>query len=206
MSFVALLAIATASAINAAIPGPCVALTLVQSARGGTQAGLLVTAGLGFAVLILCSIALAITQGVLVLSAMVFLWMKWLGVCMLVVLALLTLRESRNITLAAGSTGDKGIELLVSGVVVGLSSPFNLVFFLSLLPQFVPLNGSVATSALAILTAVLAGTLLTYTVTTLIGSVSAGFSPGIGRKIERFGALSMLGFAALAATAPTAIP
>ena len=202
MSLVAFSAITVASAVNSAVPGPCVVLTLGRAARSGVFSGFSVTIGLAVANLILCVVALSITQGVLAFSAQAHAWMKWIGISALIATALFMLlhRTKMNIALHDRSPGGRVASDLAAGVVIGLSSPINLVFFLSLMPQFLPSQGLTIVSTLWISGAVVSGAFATYAGASFIGAMSGGVRPGVGRRIECFGAALLVGFAILAAT------
>lgn len=205
MSLLAVLAVTLASVVNSAMPGPCVVLTLGRSARSGAMAGLLVTTGLAVANLLLCVVALAITQGLMILSPTALVWMKWIGVLALATTAAYMMRARARpanapTALRTGSTLAASASDVTAGLLVGLSSPFNLIFYLSLLPQFLPAHSLTAASALLISTAVLTGAVISYSGATMLGALSGGLKPQAGRWIECLGATCLVGFAVLAAT------
>ncbi len=202
MDMITLSAIVLASAINAAMPGPCIALTIGRSARDGAPAGMLVTTGVVAANLVLTSVALSVMLGVLAISQSAFIAMKWIGVTALIVLALRILadrggREPGSSVMDAHWLGDLG-----AGLTVGLSSPFNLIFLLALLPQLAPAQAHDANGMVLIIVAVLTGATLSQCGAVLIGAASGGVTRGAGGLIECLGALSMIGFAAVAIATP----
>ena len=68
MDILILSATALANAINSAMPGSCVALTIGRSARDGLNAGLSVTLGVIFVKLVLVCVALGVMQGMVAVN------------------------------------------------------------------------------------------------------------------------------------------
>jgi threonine/homoserine/homoserine lactone efflux protein len=204
MEMITLSTIVVASAINSAMPGPCVALTIGRSARDGAPAGFLVTIGVVLANFILCCIALSVMLGVLALSQSAFAAMKWIGITALVALALRMLANRGRSKHGSSVMEADWLRDLGAGLMVGLSSPFNLVFLLALLPQLVPAQDHDTSSIVLISTAVLAGAIVSQCGAVLIGAASGGVMRSAGRRIECLGALSMISFAAVAIVTPIA--
>jgi len=202
MDPLALAALFIASMINAAIPGPCILLTIGRSARNGLSSGLRVSAGIIFGDLVLVTVAILTLLGLLTVSLAALTAMKWIGVATLVWLAagMIRPRPQATVELSAQRLADVGD--LVSGAMVGLSSPFNLVFVLALLPQFVPATGLSADTALLLGGAFLAGALLAQTGAALFGAGSVRLAGGNARGIEILGAAALFGFAGMALLAP----
>lgn len=177
-------------------------MTIGRSARDGLLAGVLVSIGVVMANLILCGAALSVMKGMLALSPSAYVAMKWVGIAALVALAIPMLRNQNNDQAEHNLSYGSGLGDLSAGVLVGLSSPFNLVFLLALLPQLVPASDQSVASMVLVTLAVLVGAALSLGGAVLIGVISAGMMRGAGHHIERIGALSMIGFAALAGTTP----
>ena len=76
MELVALSAIALASAVNSAMPGPCVAMTIGRSAREGLRAGFAVSLGVIVANSVLAVVALLVMVGSLNVSDTTYTVMK----------------------------------------------------------------------------------------------------------------------------------
>ena len=134
MGFAALAALFLASAINAGLPGPCVMLTAGRTAGSGWRAGAAVSLGVLVADALLVAVALVALVGAVKLSPSALVTMKWAGVIALVVLAVRSLRPAGPAAPAARLSPRDW----AAGFAVGLSSPYNLVFFLALLPQVLP--------------------------------------------------------------------
>lgn len=67
----------SATAINAAVPGPCTILTASRSGVAGQVAGIQITVGVLLANLVLVTITLAVMHGALTVSDQAFGAMKW---------------------------------------------------------------------------------------------------------------------------------
>lgn len=143
----ALAALFVAAFVNAALPGPCVILTFGRTARSGVGAGLVVTSGILAGDALLVSAAVGATLGVLALAPAAFPTLKWFGIACLVLLAARSL-------LAAARPQQQGTrpptQDALAGALVGLSSPYNLVFYLAIFPQVLPSLAADAGAALAV--------------------------------------------------------
>ena len=93
-SWLTLGALALASAVNSAIPGPCVALTIARAARGGLGAGLAVAGGILAADLALATLALAVLLGLLEISAELVSGLRWPAACLMIAMGLRMLMQS----------------------------------------------------------------------------------------------------------------
>ena len=93
-SWLTLGALALASAVNSAIPGPCVALTIARASRGGLGAGLAVTGGILAADLALATLALAVLLGLLEISAELVSGLRWPAACLMIAMGLRMLLQS----------------------------------------------------------------------------------------------------------------
>ncbi|MCB1833075.1 MAG: LysE family transporter [Geminicoccaceae bacterium] len=187
-----------ASAINAAIPGPCVAMTIGTSARYGLAAGFAVSAGVIVADAILGAVALATLAGLMHMSDAAYAFMKWFGVVVLSFIGLRILLGSRS-SFDTSSTLKRSNDHLIPGILVGLSSPYNLVFLLALLPGFIPGEDLTWANGMLLISMVMFGALISQIGATLIGFMSGTVFQKKARQIESAGAFCMLGFAAMAA-------
>ena len=197
-------AIALASTINSALPGPCAALTLGSSATRGVRAGIVVSLGILSAKVLVATLAVSTMAGVVTLSEGPFVLMKWIGVAILFALAAKMLLRRPSGHDCAVQRRQRTVNDLCTGLLVGLSSPFNLVFLLALLPQMVEPADLDVFGCLAIVTAVMLGAAVSQFGLAVLGGVSGLLAGGVGRRIEQIGALSLLGFAALILASPIA--
>ena len=196
-------ALALASAINAAIPGPCVALTVARASRGGAVAGLAVAGGILAAEVGMVAVALAVLVGLLELSADVVSGLKWPAAAVMIAMGLRMLAATcgadRNGKPAGpgGAAGD-----FCSGMLVSLASPYNLIFLLALLPLYLPAEALTGAMILLVTVALIAGAAVAYLGAVALGAGSCRLVGAGTRWIERAGAVCLIGFGLFAVTAP----
>ncbi len=194
MSSFAILTLSIAAFVNAALPGPCVLLTFSRSARSGARAGLTVTAGILAADVLLVGAAVAATLGVVAIKPEAFPAMKWAGIACLVGIAILTLRAARR---PRGPVAATVARDGIAGFMVGASSPYNLVFYLALFPQVVPMNDPA--SALIVVPAVVIPIALAQIGVIVAGATARGLAGRPGPWIDYATASALFVLAAVAA-------
>ncbi len=199
MPISSIFALFLASAVNAAIPGPCIILTVARTARGGAAAGLCASAGILAADAVLAAAAVAVLQGMMALPEILFRLLQWAGAGVLLLLALQLLRAP--LSSGASACGRAGRADFAGGLLAGISRPFNLVFFLALLPQFgLAEHGGLWSGLL------LAATLLAGAAAAQAGAVLAGMGalrlPGEGGLLQRLAAALLAAFAVSGLAAP----
>jgi len=186
----------SATAINAALPGPCTILTASRSGVAGQAAGIRITMGVLLANLTLVTVTLAVIHGALTVSDQAFGVMKWGGIAVLLALAVrMLLSQSANE--ASATRPSHGLSEVGAGLMVGLSSPYNLVFLLALLPQFIPAEIGLAT-VVAVVAAVLSGAAAAQLGAVAVGLCSRGVLGSGARWLDRAGAICLIGFAGTA--------
>jgi threonine/homoserine/homoserine lactone efflux protein len=138
------------SLLLALAPGPDNLFVLMQSATGGRRTGLAVVAGLMLGVMVhTLAVALGLAA-VFAASATAFTVLKLGGAAYLLYLAWGAWRAPATLQAATSEAGratvaPSGWRLVARGVLMNLSNPKVLLFFLALLPQFVvPEQGAVA--------------------------------------------------------------
>jgi threonine/homoserine/homoserine lactone efflux protein len=126
-------------------PGPDNVFVLVQSATYGRRAGTLVVLGLcGGLVVHTTAIALGLAA-VFAASETAFVVLKFAGAGYLAYLAWQAFRAPVSDSSGAPAAALKPRQLLVRGIIMNLSNPKVVFFFLAFLPQFVDsARGSVA--------------------------------------------------------------
>jgi len=126
-------------------PGPDNVFVLVQSATHGRRAGMWVVLGLcGGLVLHTTAIALGLAA-VFAASATAFVVLKFAGAAYLAYLAWQAFGAPVSDSGSAQAPALQARQLLVRGVIMNLTNPKVVFFFLAFLPQFVdPARGAVA--------------------------------------------------------------
>ena len=134
-----LIALAVATGVLVAIPGPNVALIVANSIRYGFWMGATTAVGvtLGNAVQL---VAVVIGMAAIVeLAADALTWIRWAGVCYLVYLGIRTWNEpAEDIGKVTAAPA-----VFWRGFMIAAVNPKTLLFIAAFLPQFVVSNGSV---------------------------------------------------------------
>jgi len=194
-----LFALFVAAFVNAVLPGPCVILTFGRTVRAGVPAGLVVTAGILAADLVLVATAVGVTFGLVALAPAAFPAMKWLGIVCLVALALRSVRAATVPVETTRPTHDGA-----GGFVVGLSSPYNLLFYGAVLPQALPVMEVDVGAALLTVAVTLTAIALAQLGVVALAAGCRGMVGGRGRWIDCATAGALLMIAAASASVPMA--
>lgn len=151
-------------------PGPDNVFVLVQSAQRGWRAGLAVVAGLSAGVLVHTTAVALGLAAVFAASATAFAALKWCGAAYLLYLAWGALRAPSHVSdgpvLQARNQRlplPEALRMAGRGLVMNLTNPKVLIFFLAFLPQFAdPARGSVAPQIAAFGAVFMLATLLVF--------------------------------------------
>ncbi|WP_175650523.1 LysE family translocator [Pseudomonas sp. Marseille-P9899] len=125
-----------------ATPGPVVLVVVETSSRAGTATAVKTALGANAASLILVAAAAAVLAGSLAISPQLLQWGGLLGCLFIGWLGLSGLRDS--------ASTETGVAPRASGwwqgFVIGISNPKDILFFVALFPQFIPVTESFGTS------------------------------------------------------------
>ncbi len=194
------LALLVAAAINTLLPGPCALLIVSRALKAGVASGATVAAGAFLADVALVAGAFALIRSATEISPGALDAMKWAGVA---VLAVMGLKEfpRKSARPRAATRSPRGDAL--AGLIVGFVSPYNLVFYLALLPHAVATGPVAATSADLIVAAaaVLTGVAMAQAALVIGARFVGGGRNRWGRGLDYASSLAFLGFAAVAAIA-----
>jgi len=198
MDGAALLSVMTATAINSAMPGPCMVLIATRAALSGRPAGLRASLGVAAAQLAYVFVALAMLALAWGISEATHTAMRVVGATILVVLGVQMLRH-------AALTGTERRELsprpgsdILVGLCIGLSSPFNLIFMVAILPQFVSPEALLGRDLGILIAGILVATMGPMIVTAWLGAGTRSFGNRYVPLITRIGAFALLLFAGFA--------
>lgn len=165
-------------------PGPDNLFVLVQSAQRGWRAGMAVVLGLCVGLVVhTAAVALGLAA-VFAASAMAFTLLKWCGAAYLAYLAWGALRAPAAVAsgaapAAAAGTAPSARRMVVRGMVMNLTNPKVLVFFLAFLPQFAdPARGPVALQLMVLGAVFILATLLVF------GAIAC-FTGAFGALLQR---------------------
>jgi threonine/homoserine/homoserine lactone efflux protein len=174
-----LLAFFGVSVILALTPGPDNVFVLLQSAMRGRSAGLRVVLGLCTGLVVhTAAVALGLAT-LFAASVPAFTALKWLGAAYLAWLAWQAFRAPVGPAGTSGAEPIRARRMYWRGVVMNLSNPKVLVFFLAFLPQFAdPGRGSLVLQILCLGAVFIAATLLVF------GAI-AWFSGSFGAVLQR---------------------
>jgi threonine/homoserine/homoserine lactone efflux protein len=131
-----------ASLVLNLVPGPDMVYLLSRSVAQGRQAGILAALGINLGAYVHLLAAITGLSAILMTSALAFTAVKWAGAAYLVYLGIGALR-SRGGPVAVSAEGLSGRSrraIFWQGFVSDVLNPKVAVFFLALLPQFVPVE------------------------------------------------------------------
>lgn len=191
-------------------PGPDNLFVLVQSAQRGWRAGMAVVLGLCVGLVVhTAAVALGLAA-VFAASAMAFTALKWCGAAYLAYLAWGALRAPAAVAsgaapAAAAGTAPSARRMVVRGMVMNLTNPKVLVFFLAFLPQFAdPARGPVAWQLMVLGAVFIVATLLVFgAIACFTGAFGALLQRSVRAQtvLNRVAGLVFLGLAVRLATA-----
>ena len=126
-------------------PGPVVALIVNTSLVSGPRRAMLTALGTNWASLVLVLVAALILTGTLSISASLLNWISLVGCFFIAYLAVAALKHAlRNEPEFVGTPVQSGTRHsgLVTGFLVGISNPKDIIFFVSFFPQFIHVTQS----------------------------------------------------------------
>ena len=133
-----LVAFVLAALVLVVLPGPSVLFVIGRALSIGRVGALLSVAGNAVGMFVQV-IAIAAGLGLLLEQSVVLLTIvRFAGAAFLVYLGVQAIRHrNRHVASAAAASSTSRLRSLTEGVVVGLTNPKSLVFFVAVLPQFV---------------------------------------------------------------------
>ncbi len=159
-------ALAAANFAASVAPGQNVALVGSAAVRAGLWGGVAAVAGILVAELVWSVLALALLLGARDVSPALFTGLQAASVISLIWIGVCILREPAADTNIGPGTRCSVRRLVLRGVLIGAANPLALVFFLSLLPGFVPAQSDLADPAT-----------LAFFVSAVLVSTVAGLAP-----------------------------
>jgi threonine/homoserine/homoserine lactone efflux protein len=173
------------------VPGPSVLFVIGRSLSLGKIGGLLSVAGNAIGAFLVV-IAVAFGVGVIIAqSAIVFTIVKVVGAAYLIYLGVQAIRHRRERADAATAAVPPSPKwrILLQGLLVGVSNPKTIVFFIAVLPQFVDYPaGGIPLQMLTLGTVFVAIALVTDSVWALVAGVARDWFASSPRRISTLGA------------------
>lgn len=133
----AALALAAATAILVAIPGPNVALIIANTIARGFRLGAMTVLGTTIGVALQVTVVVLGLAALLELAASALTWLKWAGVVYLLYLGLMSWRQGVEDLRATVASRKPARTLFLQGLLLASVNPKTLLFNAAFLPQFV---------------------------------------------------------------------
>jgi threonine/homoserine/homoserine lactone efflux protein len=137
--------------VMALTPGPDMVLYLGKTLSQSRQAGLVTFAGAATGLLVHTTLAAVGLSALLAASATAFTVVKIVGALYLLYLAVDAIRRGSAFALRPSGSREPPGSLYVKGLLVNLLNPKIVVFFVTLLPQFVAADAANPTQTLLVL-------------------------------------------------------
>jgi len=184
-------AFAIFAAVLAITPGLDTMLVLRTSALGGRRAGLAAVAGIALGCLVWAVASALGVTAVLAASRLAFEVLRWAGVVYLCYLGVRALLRKSTVEPAAASSG--GIR---TGLTTNLLNPKVGVFYLSVMPQFLPAGLPVLAGSLLLGAIHIGLGAVWLTLLVLVSHRAAGLlkRPTVRRRLEQLSGVVFLGF------------
>jgi threonine/homoserine/homoserine lactone efflux protein len=184
-------AFAIFAAVLAITPGLDTMLVLRTTALGGRRAGLAAVAGIALGCLVWAVASALGVTAVLAASRLAFEVLRWAGVVYLCYLGVRALLRKSTVEPAAASSG--GIR---TGLTTNLLNPKVGVFYLSVMPQFLPAGLPVLAGSLLLGAIHIGLGAVWLTLLVLVSHRAAGLlkRPTVRRRLEQLSGMVFLGF------------
>ncbi|HEX5617206.1 MAG TPA: LysE family transporter [Solirubrobacteraceae bacterium] len=180
------------AAMLAISPGPATALVVHSAARGGRQPAVLATAGDAVGLALWAVASMFGVSALVAASATAFTVLKIVGAVVLVWFGIQALRRARS-PQAAGRVGTGG-RPFSRGVATALANPKVGVFYVALLPQFVPEGSPLLPTTLLLAASQITLSVIWYLLlVTLVSRARAAFVRG-ARRLEAISGAALIGF------------
>jgi len=178
------------AAMLAISPGPATALVVHSAARGGRQPALLATAGDAAGLALWAVASMFGVSALVAASATAFTVLKIFGAGVLIWFGIQALRRSRT-PREAGHVGGRPFR---RGVITALANPKVGLFYVALLPQFVPEGSPLLATTLLLAASQITLSVVWYLLLlTFISRARAAFVRG-ARRLEAFSGAAMIAF------------
>ncbi|MBQ5265172.1 LysE family translocator [Klebsiella pneumoniae] len=184
------------SLILALTPGPDNLFVLLQSAMYGARTGFTIVLGLCSGLLVHTAIVAVGVGKMLTASSLAFMILKVAGALYLAYLAWQAFRAPAEVKAAEGSAFSSPWRAYTRGLLMNLSNPKVIVFFLAFLPQFVrPNSNNIAFQIISLGIIFIVVTLLVFSLISFFSGICGKLltnSPSLQRWLHRIAGLVFL--------------
>ena len=203
MSFEHWIAFVAASAILLAIPGPTILLVISYALSHGRKSATATVAGVALGDFTAMTASMLGLGALLAASAALFTVLKWVGAAYLIYLGIKLWRApvaDPGETKDAEPAKERPLRIFLHTYVVTALNPKSIVFFVAFLPQFLDLNGPIATQMVIFETTFLVLATLNAAAYGLMASMARQTirKPAVQRAVNRTGGSLMIGAGLLA--------
>lgn len=166
------------TAVVCVTPGPAALLVVAQGISNGWRRSYWAVAGIALANVLYFALSATGIAALIVASSTLFAVIKWIGVAYLFYLGMSALRSKASALTVTADTGRAvgGLRAFWQAVVVELSNPKALLYFVALLPQFVDPAQPVGLQMLVYGATTVALDTLAYSVYAWLGSKTQRFT------------------------------
>ncbi|EAQ66697.1 hypothetical protein MED121_12255 [Marinomonas sp. MED121] len=140
MTLLSAIALFFAMLVSALIPGPSVMTVVSRSITSGVKSGLMVTLGVLLADYIFIALALSGLLAVASLLGELSVYLKYIGALYLMVIAYFTWRADVSLDQPEEQKNTGLISNGIMGLLVGISNPKAILFYMGFFPAFVELS------------------------------------------------------------------
>lgn len=125
------------AAVTISIPGPGVILTISNATHRGLAKSFVGMVGISLGVLLVAAISATSLGVLLASSALAFSVVKYMGAVYLVYLGVKMWRSSNRVEVCPKARSTSGLKCFSEGILLSLSNPKSIVFFMSIFAQFI---------------------------------------------------------------------
>ena len=167
------------------VPGPDNFFVLTQSLVFGSRAGLLVTLGLCTGLIFHTALVALGLAALIATSEQLLLFIKVVGVCYLLYLAVLSWKDSGRQSQQKSQRQLTTGQLYRRGIIMNVSNPKVVLFFLAFLPQFIDVSyGSVTGQVMLLGVMFMLATILVFGgIALLAGRYSEQLNQSVRRRV-----------------------
>lgn len=189
------LALAAASAVMVALPGPTVLLIVSHALSYGRQSAMATVAGVALGDLAAMSASLAGLGVLLATSAELFALLRWVGAAYLIYLGLRLWRAPVDTAGLPTADDPDARRMFLHAFAVTALNPKSIMFFVAFVPQFITADAAYAPQAAVAVATYVGLSIVNASLFGMLGTRARGVirRPGLLRAVNRLGGGLMIG-------------